>query len=117
MTVITKIKVAAAVLAAMLLAGGLLYAIHVKNDRDEWMLQASTYQQATASLTRELEARDREIEAQKLALIAREAEKERLANEKAALITMLNEVYANDEKARDWAATPCPDGVLDCLLR
>lgn len=110
MTVISKIKIAAGVLAVLLLFGWLLYTNNLKHERDRLMLELSTSQSAATALAQELEAN-------RLALEQREAEKERLANEKAALITMLNEVYANDEEARDWAAVPCPDGVLDCLLR
>ena len=107
---ILKIKIAAGILVALLLAGGLLYGNHLKQERDRLLLELSTSQQAAVALAHEVEANRR-------ALVEREAEKERLANEKAALITMLNEVYANDEKARDWALSPCPDAVLDCLLR
>ena len=106
----SKVKVAAGVLAVVLLAGWFLYTNSLKHERDRLLAESSTYQQTAHALAQELEAN-------RAALEQREEEKERLANEKAALITMLNEVYANDQEAKVWADTVCPDGVLDCLLR
>ena len=56
-----------------------------------------------------------ELEASRAALASREAERERLANENAALVAAINEVYANDPAAKNWADALCPDGIL-CLL-
>ncbi|UQZ90708.1 hypothetical protein C4J81_16455 [Deltaproteobacteria bacterium Smac51] len=58
-----------------------------------------------------------EISANHAALKAREAERQRLAEETAALKQKLQEVYDNDQQARTWANTDCPDGVLECLRR
>lgn len=51
------------------------------------------------------------------ALERREAERNRLAAENEALAAKLKEVYANDESAKAWADSPCPDSVLDCLFK
>lgn len=56
-----------------------------------------------------------EISANRAALSAREAERQRLAEESAALQQKLQEIYANDPNAQIWSDTLCPDGVLDCL--
>ena len=67
------------------------------------------------SLNRERLALTLELEANRAALLSREAERERLANENAALVAAINEVYANDPAAKNWADALCPDGIL-CLL-
>ena len=106
----SKVKVAAGVLVIALLLGWFFYTNSLKQERDRLLVESSTYQQAAHALAQEVEANRRALE-------QREEEKERLANDKAMLITMLNEVYANDQEAKVWADTVCPDGVLDCLLR
>ena len=67
------------------------------------------------SLRRENLALHLELEANQAALTRREAERERLANENAALSAAIREVYVNDQAAKNWANTDCPDGIL-CLL-
>ena len=112
-----KIKAVAGILTGLLLCGWALYTVHMKSDRDRWMLEASVQREAAAAVARENESMARELEAGRRALEQREAEKERLANENAALVAAINEVYANDPDAKAWADTLCPDGVLDCLLK
>ena len=117
MTIITKIKALGGILAILLLCGWALYTVHMKSDRDRWMLEASVQREAAAAMARDNESMVQELEANRRALKQRDAEKERLANENAALVAAINEVYANDPDAKDWADTLCPDGVLDCLLK
>ncbi len=104
----SKIKVGAAFLAAALLLGWALHTGSLKHERDRLRVDLAKAQSAAADLAREIEAGRRALE-------QREAEKERLANENAALAAALNEVYANDPDAKAWADDSCPDGVL-CLL-
>ncbi len=66
-------------------------------------------------LTRENTGLIIEMESNAKALAVRDAERARLAAEKAALEAKLREVYDHDEDARAWADAPCPDGVLECL--
>ena len=77
-------------------------------DNDYLRLQADGLKRENLSLGLELSAN-------RAAALAREAEKERLARENAALVAAINEVYANDPSAKNWADDLCPDGIL-CLL-
>ena len=108
MTNLTKIKLGAAALALLGLA---LWAIYTSGLRNELFLKGKELDAAqteAAGLALELEANRR-------ALADREAEKERLANEYAALAATLEEVYKNDPDAKAWADELCPVSVLDCL--
>ncbi len=80
----------------------------LNSDNDFLRLQTDTLNRENLSLSQELAANQ-------AALIQREAEKENLANQNAALVAAINEVYANDPDAENWAATYCPDGIV-CLL-
>jgi hypothetical protein len=57
MDLISQIKIIAAVLAGLLVAGGLLCISHLKSDRDRLMVEAATYRQAAAEA---IETLDRE---------------------------------------------------------
>ncbi len=105
-----KIKILAGILAALLLVGGVLYTNHLQHERDRLLLESATYREAADALAAEARANTD-------ALAGREAERARLAAENEALTAKLGEVYANDPDAQAWADAPCPDAVLDCLLR
>lgn len=102
-----KIILTAAALIGVAVWG--FYTAGLKSQRDSLALEL-------AAAARESTALMRELELNRLALERREAERQRLSDEKAALVKSLQEVYTHDEKARDWAGALCPDGVLDCLL-
>lgn len=71
---------------------------------------------ANDALRRENMAMSLELEANRAAVLAREAETARLSAENVALTAAINEVYANDPNAKAWADAACPDSVL-CVLR
>ena len=47
----TKIKALAGILTGLLLCGWALYTVHMKSDRDRWMLEASVQRQAAQEVT------------------------------------------------------------------
>ena len=105
----TDFKTALTATALIAMAAWGFYTAGLKSQRDRLAAELAAAVGQTESLRRELELG-------RLALERREAERRRLTNEKDALMQALQEVYADDEKARGWADAPCPDGVLDCLL-
>lgn len=105
----SDLKIILMVLTVAAVAAGAFYTAGLKSQRDRLSAELAAAAVQTAALSRELELN-------RLALERRELEKKRLAEDRAALAARLDEVYAHDEKARDWAGALCPDGVLDCLL-
>ncbi|MDR2946340.1 MAG: hypothetical protein LBV79_06315 [Candidatus Adiutrix sp.] len=84
------------------------YTAGLKSQRDKLSAELAVADRQSSALGRELRL-------SRQALEQREAERQQLAGEKAALLNTLQEVYADDENARAWAGTPCPDAVLECL--
>lgn len=103
-----KIKVAIVLGTAVLLIVGLLYlkALQADNARLEQAVQVAQAEVAGVK---------KELAANQAALATREIARAALANDKAALMKQLEEVYKNDKDAETWACTRLPDGVLDCL--
>ena len=98
-------------LVLLLLAGAAwLWIGQLRAERDLAAMQVQTLTRENTSLIIEMESNAK-------ALAVRDAERIRLAAEKAALEAKLREVYDHDEEARAWADSPCPDGVLECLRR
>jgi hypothetical protein len=110
MDLISQIKIIAAVLAGLLLAGLGLYIAWLRSE-------LLTKRKQLEDSRREASGLALEIEANRRGLAEREAERERLAGEKAALAAKLEEVYQNDPEARTWGDNDCPDGVIDCLRK
>ena len=108
MTVDWKVWLGA--LAVILAGAGWLWIGQLRAEKDVLAIQVQTLARENAGLTAEVEANVK-------ALARREAERARLAEEKAALETKLQEVYERDPEARAWADSPCPDGVIECLRR
>ena len=108
MSVWTKIKIGAVILALLIMAGLCIYAAGLRSDRDRLARDLDAARQESAGMALELKAN-------RLALADRAAEMERLANEYAALAATLEEVYRNDPEANAWADALCPVSVLDCL--
>lgn len=67
---------------------------------------------ASNSRNRGLEA---ELKSNRLALATHEAEKNRLSQEKEALISELEQLYNEDAACGEWAATDLPGSVLKRL--
>lgn len=98
-------------LVAILLAGAAwLWIGQLRAERDLAAHQARALASENMSLSIELESNQK-------ALATREAEHARLLAERRALEAKLQEVYANDPESRAWADSPCPGGVIDCLLK
>lgn len=108
MTVITKIRLAALILALAALAGLWHLAGRALAERDELAAELTRSRAERAALTKELTLGYQ-------ALSKREAEKERLADENSRLTRELNSIYTGDPAARAWADTVCPVNVLDRL--
>jgi hypothetical protein len=109
-SVITKIKIAGAVLVLLLVAGLWVYAAGLKSELFQKTKQLEDSQKEVAGMVLELEANRR-------GLAEREAAVELLRSESAALTAKLEEVYQNDPEARAWGDGDCPDGVIACLRK
>ena len=110
MTTTTKIKIVFWIIVFFCAGVNYFHMKGVKAENAALKIEASTARAEAAGLERELKLNYQ-------ALQAREAEKERLANEYAALVATIEEVYLNDPDAKAWADTPCPDGIVECLLQ
>ena len=103
-------KIWAGTLAIILAGATWFYVGQLRAEKDLAVMQMQTLARENAGLAAEVETNRRALEARARAAAV-------LAAEKAELETKLKEVYQNDPKARAWADSPCPDGVLDCLRR
>jgi hypothetical protein len=97
--------------AAALLVGLLLFRMTMLSVENKRLAErAADLETANQGLAYELAAnRD--------ALTVREAERRRLADERDKLQFELGEIYENNKTAFDWAGSPCPPDVLECLRR
>ena len=107
MTIFTKIKIGVAALVAILLCGWALYTVHMKSDRDRWMLEASVQREAAQEAVAAL-ARDRA--AWKVATLAFTTASQ---SQGAACRDDLERRALIDDISREATATPRPGGSID----
>ena len=117
MTIITRIKIAAAILVVVALAGWTVYALALQARLSNTKGQLEIERQQTAALVQDLAARDQEIEANRAALAKRELIATELAAQTEALRYELNELYLNNEPCAAWADSAVPGPVLDRLRK
>ncbi len=108
MTLLTKIKWGLAALVAVALTVLVIYANDIRNERDRLALDAARFREAAAAL-------QDAVHVQQVALVAREAERARLIDEKIVLESKLEDLYERDPKARAWADAAYPDDIFECL--
>lgn len=110
MSLITKLKLGAAILAAALLAGLVFYAQSLAQERDRLSAEASALAAANQKLSRSLAA-------QYEALAQREAEATALKAETSRQREELLKIYAENEDAKAWAGVCLPGPVYELLRR
>lgn len=91
---------------------GFLVALLVWEARENDALQAEN-----ASLQASNRQLKLNLAQERTAAATREADRQALADKNESLRRKLDEVYKTDGEAGGWADQPCPDGVVDCLLR
>ena len=107
MPIFTKIKTGAVILAVIVLAGWALYTVHMKGDRDRWMLEASVQRQAAQEVTDTLA---RERAAWKVAALAITTAAQAQG---AACRADLERRTLIDDISRKATAAPQPKGSID----
>jgi len=110
-----KIKLLLTALLVALLVAGWLEITRQRSANAALTTEAEYLKTRLSETQIEARALAGQLESQRLALSAREAEKARLADEKDRLAAELETLYEQDREAGAWADGLLPNGVLDRL--
>ncbi|MDL2226986.1 hypothetical protein LJB86_04950 [Deltaproteobacteria bacterium OttesenSCG-928-M10] len=116
MTTLTKIKITLAAAVVLAALGGWLYVKALSADNRRLALAAETARAEAGQWRQEAAGLRRALADERRAVIISQAIIAGQTAETAALKARLKEVYASDQYNQNWADSPCPPDVADCLL-
>lgn len=117
MTIATKIKIAAVVLAVLALGLGWAEIKSLRADNRQLKAGAVALEQTVAGAQAEAAALRQELAASLEALARREEARAELAAQAETLRQELEELYQNDKPCQTWADSPVPDPVYRRLRK